>query len=502
MERRITFIGQLITRLLISVVAGMCAFGQTQPKDVPCGPAERPYYGKKALVDILNRKRVTAPRLSELIRTCGVTFTMFPKDEADLRAFGASDAVIEAIRSVNPAAEPADIKSTESNKAEKVKSVGSKTPPIVATKRPMGRDQVPAELRRPQQRFPSDDSLESLKRTLTSAELISLPFDLRSGIAPDFLTVLRSRVLNVINEHRGGTDPVSLLGEEPIANQVASAHALDLIQSGSPVSHLSANGFAPWMRFSYMHGNGYIRETVADYTLSLDQPTAIDPRIPQSEDCIAQSILDKPTATNIADSIYKITTGLVCGIAHQRPSDNPRADADKRVLLDKNSNAVGIGVACREVRGKGVIRIIVVLDYISQYLKGISPVPFTTLLTEQHKIELSATVSDGYEVEYAELNWQKLDSRGSPSSRDVGSVGSALLDFRRIVDYKIPKARYANGSAHILKSQMRIDGQKFTVPLEFWHGAGVYTLVINIAKVSKEPFPGPFPVFNQSIVVK
>jgi hypothetical protein len=53
-----------------------------------------------------------------------------------------------------------------------------------------------------------------------------------------------------------------------------------------------------------------------------------------------------------------------------------------------------------------------------------------------------------------------------------------------------------------LKSRMKIEGQRFTVPLEFWHGPGVYTLVVNIYKTGKGPFPGPFPVLNQSILVR
>jgi hypothetical protein len=329
-----------------------------------------------------------------------------------------------------------------------------------------------------------------------------VPSELKRGMGPDFLSALRSDVLNSINGHRHGPDPACRypkcdppLREDATAIQAANAHALELVTTGHSVSHLNATGLTPWMRYSYLNGNGFVNEIVLDYSVFVDEPTVVDNRIPAESDCFGKARFVQPTPANISRIITDIAVGLTCGLIHE-PDSNGQRYYERAQLLNSTANKIGIGIAAREthVAGKRAIRIVLVEDTISQYLENLSSLPFVARLND--KLRLSGRVPSGYRLFFGELFYQDQLLPRARATGDPSYAGEFMPVMKFVVDDR-PRPKDADRS-NVTKAAFHIEGQEFVMPLEFWHGRGVYVFTVVISPDDHSPIH----TYNQTIFVQ
>ena len=117
--------------ITLVIVLAATLFAQQTQAPAPClarPAAERAYQQDR----LLNMVRSNDPaRASFLIRTCGVAAAFTPELEQALRAAGARDAVVQAVRAAAPAPPPSPPPKTEKAHAKK-EPVKQDPPPPVA----------------------------------------------------------------------------------------------------------------------------------------------------------------------------------------------------------------------------------------------------------------------------------------------------------------------------------------------------------------------------------
>lgn len=285
-----------------------------------------------------------------------------------------------------------------------------------------------------------------------------------SAHRPELRSSFRQEILRLINKERisHGLTPVAL---DPATSEFADRYC-ELQIRNKTTGHFTTDGLTPYMRYSFAGGNDGVTENAAAWSANY-------------------SFAD----SSILDMIRRSHEAMVTEV--------PPHDGHRRALLDPDATHVGIGLAWE----KGEFRF--VQEFVRKYIDWQKPAPREATLSERASVEGRAR--PGYRVVAASLYYEehpepmsafvasRIATYGLPKERRDFSPSNGVV--RQVRRRTKALADVAGGGSGAL--EVRTDGS-FTFSAPFSNGAGVYTVVIWVARAGDDR---PISASNMSIRV-
>jgi len=309
--------------------------------------------------------------------------------------------------------------------------------------------------------------MKRLVLTLVAALVASAPLAQGGGSSEETKVTLRHEMLRQINRDRArfGLKPVEL---DPQVSAQADIYCRTQIRNGT-TGHFTTDGQSPYMRHSFSGGNDGLSENAAAWSASY----------------------------NFSErALYEMTRQS----QHAMMAEKPPHDGHRRTILDPHATHVGIGLAWE----KGEFRI--AQEFLRRYVTWSRPFPRSAGVGEP--VMATGKPIDGYRVQAISVHHEPVPEPMIPKVANAMTTYK-LPEKRR--DY-IPRLRsyiraHDDGTFRLIREEYS-DGRRgdfysgddgtFTFDVPLRDGAGVYTIVVWVAKKGQTT---PIPASNISIRV-